>query len=484
MKVADFYTRRAGVLLHPTSLPSGRLDGDVERWLEFLQQSGFHVWQMLPLGEPQFGLSPYQCVSAFSLNPALLADYPPVDLQAPAFAAFCENNKSWLDDFALYKALKLRFHQKPWFEWPHEYRFRDEASLQNVRQTQADFIDEMRWQQYCLLTRWQQVKTLAAQKNILLFGDMPIFVAHDSVDVWVCPQRYLLDEDGMMTVTTGVPPDYFSETGQRWGNPHYNWTMMEAENFSWWIARLRYHFELFDLVRIDHFRGLESVWMINAECDTAIDGYYQKVPGEALLQAIAEQTGQLPIVAEDLGIITEEVVALRKKFHLPGMSVLQFGFDDHDDNPHKIKNIRPDSVVYTGTHDNDTSKGWYLDLDIPLREKVMQALHIPFETSQSAQGDTRPAEETQQATDDYRAYADRVVEQMMIAALLSRASLCVLPLQDCLRLDSSARMNTPGTEDDNWRWRFDWPQLDDSLAQQFQLWIGHAQRNNGETSEN
>jgi 4-alpha-glucanotransferase len=329
-------------------------------------------------------------------------------------------------------------------------------------------IDELHWQQYCLSARWQEIKKKAKQKHILLFGDVPIFVAHDSVDVWVCPERYLLDENGNMTVNTGVPPDYFSDTGQSWGNPHYNWDMMAQENFSWWIQRLRYHFELFDLVRIDHFRGLEAVWMINAEAENAVDGFYQKVPGDALLKAVEQGTGQLPIVAEDLGIITEEVVALRKKFHLPGMSVLQFGFDEHDDNPHKVKNILPDSVVYTGTHDNETALGWYLNLDACMREKVMDSLYVSYQHSDESHDCESSA--------DYQDKADKVVDQMMIAALQSQASLCVFPLQDCLHLDNSAKMNTPGTIENNWCWQFDWQQISAELSEQFKLWIKHSQR--------
>jgi len=468
MKMDEFYKRRAGVLLHPTSLPSGRLDRDVERWLDFLQQSHFQLWQVLPLGEPQSGLSPYQCVSAFSLNPALLNDYPKMNLQLPEFLDFCKKNEVWLDDYALFKVLKNRFADASWYDWPESYKHRDAVTLAESRKKQQTVIDELRWQQYCLSARWQEIKKRAGQKNILLFGDVPIFVAHDSVDVWVCPERYLLDENGKMAVNTGVPPDYFSDTGQSWGNPHYNWEMMAQENFSWWIERLSYHFELFDLVRIDHFRGLEAVWMINADSDTAVDGYYQKVPGDALLQAVKEKTGQLPIVAEDLGIITEEVVALRKKFHLPGMSVLQFGFDEHDDNPHKVKNILPDSVVYTGTHDNETTLGWYLNLDVCMRKKVMDSLHISYQHT-----DNNPEGEP---SADYQNMANKVVDQMMVAALQSRASLCVFPLQDCLHLDNSAKMNTPGTIENNWCWQFGWQQINVELSERLKLWIKHSQR--------
>ncbi len=469
----DFYIRRAGVLLHPTSLPSGKLDGDVERWLEFMQQCGFQVWQVLPLGEPQQGLSPYQCVSAFALNPALLDDYPEVDSDTAAYLDFCEKSKAWLDDYALYKLLKRIFHQLPWYGWPDDYKYRDKLTLDKILSQHSAELDNLRWQQYILHTRWLQIKANARSKNIKLFGDIPIFVAHDSVDVWVCPERYLLDENGMMTVVTGVPPDYFSATGQRWGNPHYNWDFMQKTNFVWWIKRLSYHFELFDLVRIDHFRGLESAWTIAADSDTAIDGYYQKVPGDALLETVRRTIGYLPLVAEDLGVITDEVVALKEKFHLPGMSVLQFGFDAHEDNPHKVKNISIDCVVYTGTHDNDTTLGWYQKLDADIREKVLKNLTIGEKNEVLPELENKAATETMQ---DGSWTDDRVVDTMMLAALHSAAGLCIFPLQDCLHLGSDARMNTPGTENDNWTWRFQWAQINTTLASRLRSWIQDSQR--------
>ncbi len=489
MNIDDFYIRRAGVLLHPTSLPSGKLDGDVERWLDFLQRSGFQAWQMLPLGEPQFGLSPYQCVSVFALNPVLISDYAGININNPAYLHFYQHNQYWLDDYVLFKLIKTHQHQAPWYEWPANYKNRDSETLRLLQISCKPELDFICWQQYCLYSRWQQIKQNAAEKNILLFGDMPIFVAHDSVDVWICPQRYLLDENGRMTYITGVPPDYFSATGQCWGNPHYNWEMMHNENFRWWIQRLSYHFELFDLVRIDHFRGLESVWMINADADTAVDGFYQKVPGDELLDTIWHTTGQLPVVAEDLGIITKEVTTLRKKFHLPGMTVLQFGFDAHDDNPHKVKNIHPDSVVYTGTHDNDTTLGWFKCLDTETKRYVLDMLainiHLQPETEQ-----IQPETETGYNDDSeslewlYSSYADSVVEQMMLSALHSAASLCIFPLQDCLHLDSQARMNTPGTIGNNWYWQFDWKQLDDDLSKRFRQWIQQSQRHATIPAEN
>ncbi len=442
MTAYDFYQRRAGVLLHPTSLPSGILDKDAERWLEFLEQAGFSVWQVLPLGEPQQGLSPYQCVSAFAMNPALYTAHTPPQPDLESFGTFRTENP-WLEDYALFKLLHLRFSGDAWYEWPDEFKYRDLAAMNLLRNEMADESLRLQWQQFELHQRWQELKQLAKSKNILLFGDMPLFVAHDSVDVWACPQRYLLDDTGMPTVVTGVPPDYFSDNGQRWGNPHYNWEYMQAENFSWWLQRMRYHLKMFDTVRIDHFRGLQASWVIAADCETAVDGHWQETPGEALLTAIREQTGSLPIVAEDLGIITPAVTALRKKFHLPGMSVLQFGFDEHDDNPHKLKNILEDRIVYTGTHDNDTTLGWFESLTPELQQQVQATLASEIETTDSAAPTT-----------------GAVVNTMIRAAMLSAASICILPMQDILQLDSSARMNVPGTMTGNWTWSFEWQQLD------------------------
>ena len=441
----DFFERRAGVLLHPTSLPSGVLDQDVERWLQLMADIGCSVWQVLPLGEPQGGLSPYQCVSAFAMNPALLPDYPRINRKLRAFRDYCAQQAGWLIDYALFKILKQHFENRPWFEWPEEWKNRFPEALARARALYADEIAELSWQQYQLHRRWQEIRQNANAKGILLFGDMPLFVAHNSVDVWANRERFLLDESGMMTVITGVPPDYFSATGQRWGNPHYNWEYIRQHQFSWWLARVRSHLEQFDYLRIDHFRGLEAAWMINADCETAINGEWQPMPGDELLQHILDTMGKLPIVAEDLGTITEAVSALRKKYHLPGMSVLQFGFDGHKDNPHRPENIERDRVAYTGTHDNDTTLGWFLSLPDDMKRTVIKtlgALDVILPDGSIAAG----AEH-------------RVVESLIKIAMMSRASLCIIPMQDFLHLGSETRMNTPGTSNGNWSWSFRWEQV-------------------------
>jgi 4-alpha-glucanotransferase len=454
MTADDFYQRRAGVLLHPTSLPSGRLDEDAERWLDTLHAAGFSVWQVLPLGEPQSGLSPYTCVSAFAMNHALLDRQDPPDYSSEPFHEFCASQQ-WLRDYATFKLAHRRFGGRPWCTWPDAYRHREPAALEALRRDHAQDFLQLLWQQYQLHERWQQLRRRANALGILLFGDMPLFVAHDSADVWARPGNFLLDAEGRMTVVTGVPPDYYSATGQRWGNPHYNWDAMQEDHFEWWLQRVNYHLEMFDIVRIDHFRGLEASWVVNAASETAIDGEWQKMPGDELLAAIRASSGHLPIVAEDLGVITPEVTALRRKYHLPGMAVMQFGFDAFEDNPHKPKNIKTDQVVYTGTHDNDTTRGWFEHLDVTMQDHVLEVLDIAM-----------PAAEA----------ADAVVDRMVDRALGSNASLCMLPLQDVLHLGSEARMNTPGTVNSNWRWSFQWDQLESKIVNHMRQQIETADR--------
>lgn len=424
--------RRSGVLLHPTSLPSQSFN-DARHWLEFMTETGLSVWQVLPLEPPQNGLSPYQCNSAFAINPALLGNPRPLDIQDDNFRQFCAEQKYWLDDYALFVVLQQGFENKPWYQWPDVYRLRDKNMLETIKKARGDELIKIEWEQYLLYSEWKNIHRLATEKNIQLFGDIPIFVAHDSADVWANQELFKLDEADMPTVVAGVPPDYFSEDGQRWGNPHYDWEKMQQTGFEWWVKRIQHHFKLFDLVRIDHFRGLSAVWEIDAESETAKNGRWVETPGEALLTTVQKKLGKLPLVAEDLGIITDEVTALKEDFVLPGMSVLQFSFDAFEDNPHKPQNIGPNTVCYTGTHDNDTTLGWYQSLDEGAQQFVRQTLHM---------------------SDD-----EDIVDGIIKTALNSAASLTVIPLQDFLRLDSTARMNTPGTIDHNWEWSFSWEQI-------------------------
>jgi 4-alpha-glucanotransferase len=436
----NFDKRTAGLLLHPTSLPSGTL-ADAGRWLDFLKAAGVGVWQMLPLGLPLSGLSPYQCASAFAVNPALFPADARVDMRR--FSPWHRAQAHWLDDYARFIVIKAEHGGAPWTDWPSALRDRDPATLAAFDLAHADALREIMHAQFRAATFWRGMRAEAAQRGIQLFGDMPIFVAHDSADVWAQRELFLLDAEGQPTVVAGVPPDYFSETGQRWGNPHYNWAAMQADNFAWWRARLRAHFDWFDWVRIDHFRGLAAAWSIPVNEPTAIHGQWVASPGAALLQAVFDEMGELALVAEDLGVITPDVTALRHQFGLPGMAVLQFAFDAHADNPHKSENVQTDTVYYTGTHDNDTVLGWWRSLPEQARPHVRWQLGL---------GDVEAVNDAQ------------IVDAMIRTVLQSRAALAVLPLQDVLHLGSEARMNTPGTDNGNWTWRFDWNDIPADLA--------------------
>lgn len=466
--------RLAGVLLHISSLPQGDLGADAYRFVGFLHEIGASVWQTLPLNAPHADGSPYQCLSAHAGNPAfistsllleqgLLTEQDIEDTQAlekdqatraliekvftrhlsapddltqtglkRSFDDFCVQHAHWLDDFALFLVLREQFHSASWNLWPDAYKYRETLTLQHVRQEFAHQVAIIKFTQYIFFQQWHALKHYANSKQVYLFGDIPIFVAFDSADVWAQPALFKLDETMNATVIAGVPPDYFSDIGQRWGNPHYNWQAMQQDGFSWWLARISTQHELFDMVRIDHFRGLQAAWEIPAQDETAINGSWVLAPGDELLAAITTRIPDISLVAEDLGIITPEVDALRKKYDLPGMKILQFAFDGSPDNPYLPQNIEPNSVVYTGTHDNDTTMGWYSTLD------DHQRYHLH----------------------DYLNHHEPNMPYALIElALSSSANLAIIPLQDLLELDASHRMNIPGTALGNWQWRFDWWQL-------------------------
>lgn len=448
--------RRAGVLLHPTSLPgSGGLGVSAFRFVDQLAASGVTVWQMLPLGATHSDGSPYQCLSSHAGSPSLIdlaalhsqgwlaehgtslegawqcfARSADADAQAD-FASFAAEESVWLDDYALFVALREQQGKRAWFAWPQALREREPQAMQQAREQLHERLQQIKFEQFVFFRQWYALREYAAARGVLLFGDMPIYVAHDSAEVWAQPELFSVDAHGQAEAVAGVPPDYFSATGQRWGNPLYRWERHEADDFAWWKARFATHLKLFDIVRIDHFRGLEAYWSIPAECPTAMDGEWIKAPGDALLTALRESFGSLPVVAEDLGIITDEVTALRQKHGLPGMRILQFAFDGSADNPYLPHNHTPDSVVYTGTHDNDTTLGWWQSLDEAAHTNVHEYLD----------GES----EHEHAPMPWR---------LMCVALESVAQLAIIPLQDILGLGSEARMNTPGTIEGNWAWRY------------------------------
>lgn len=472
--------RRAGILLHLTSLPKANLGQDAFRFVEFLAACGLSVWQVLPLGPTHADGSPYQCLSAHAGNPRLIdwqwlaergwlraeqvesnqvTAKERLTLLDSAYAAFRADKGGklaeeferfvrfhayWLEDYALFTVLKRCFNDRPWWEWPLKYRHCNAESLARIRLKFGSEIDRVRFEQFVFFQQWKELRCHAHQQGVLLFGDMPIFVAADSADVWARRKYFRLNREGLPDTVTGVPPDYFSPTGQRWGNPSYDWEALQRDGFSWWIERMHTQLELFDWIRIDHFRGFEACWEIPAACETAVHGRWVGVPGEALLQAIQAKFGRLPLVAENLGFITPQVEALRKKFGLPGMLILQFAFDGGASNPYLPHNHAADNVVYTGTHDNDTTLGWFKSLDASRQAYIYEYLGHPREAMPWA---------------------------LMRAAFASVATVAIVPMQDVLGLGAGHRMNTPGTACGNWRWRFSWEQLKPEHGERIQRWV-------------
>jgi 4-alpha-glucanotransferase len=470
--------RRAGILLHPTSLPgsvgNGDLGADAHRFVDFLAQAGFSVWQMLPLGPTHRDGSPYHSLSLHAGNPMLISldrlvewgwlepDRPDAgmnvaayrverlaqahktfmqratDSDQRAFEAFINREAHWLEDYALYRALRREFSGHAWFQWPAPLRDREPEALAAARVRLGDELEQVCFEQFVFARQWEALRSHAEQRNLLLFGDMPIFVAHDSVDVWMQREYFQLDDSGQPTAVAGVPPDYFSAQGQRWGNPLYRWERMQADGFRWWIARMNTEFRRFDLLRVDHFRGFEACWEIPAADATAVNGHWVRVPGEALFESLLRHFGSLPLVAEDLGMITPEVLALRDKYELPGMEILQFAFDSGADNPYLPHNHRKMGVVYTGTHDNDTTLAWFENLPAGRQLRVVEYLGYPHEP---------------------------MPWPLVRAALASVSQLAIVPMQDILALGRGQRMNTPGTAEGNWSWRFLWEQIAPDLGE-------------------
>jgi 4-alpha-glucanotransferase len=465
--------RRSGLLLHPTSLPSpggiGTLGQAAHDLLRFLHDSYQRAWQLLPLGPASGGNSPYSATSAFAGNPLLLdlpwiaskgwldhlGALPPdserVDYDAVAahklpllrqafdlfqarasqqdrddLAAFCAREAAWLDDFALFSALSDAHQRACWTDWPRPLRLRDPDALAQARDQHARALAQTRFEQYLFDRQWSELRARARELHIELIGDIPIFVSLDCADVWVNRHLFLLDDDGQPTAVAGVPPDYFSATGQRWGNPLYDWPALQAQGYRWWIDRFAAALKLFDTVRVDHFRGFAAYWEIPADAPTAMEGRWVPGPGRALFDAVRAALGNLPLIAEDLGDITPDVEQLRDELGLPGMKILQFGFGNLPTDPHLPHNHPQNAAVYTGTHDNNTAVGWYWST-------------------------------TQEARDHLWRYArldgEDLAARLVTMAWASPADLAVTPAQDLLGLGPEARMNLPGEPDGNWSWR-------------------------------
>ncbi len=430
--------RRAGVLMHVTSLPGeADLGDEAYRFVDFLAAAGCSVWQVLPLvpTHDEDG-SPYNAPSSMAGNPDLLSNARREPTDHAAFTEWCARQSAWLEPYVEYTALR-ELHGTPWHTWEPALRDRDPQAVADALRPHAQRVQELKVEQWEFAHQWGRLREYAAAKGVLLFGDLPIFVSLDSADVWAHRELFELDEAGRPITVAGCPPDYFAEDGQRWNNPHYDWAAMAADGYAWWRRRIARQRELFDLVRIDHFRGFEAAWHVPVEAPTAREGRWVKAPGEEILAALVETAGPGTLVAEDLGLITPAVDALRNRFGLPGMKVLQFAFDGTLDNTHLPDHHEEMSVVYTGTHDNDTTEGWWASLDERTRMQVQSHLIDPQEPMPGA---------------------------LIRLAMESTARLAVVPAQDLLALGSESRMNTPGTDEGNWTWQAPEGAFDDELA--------------------
>ena len=495
--------RSSGILLHPSSLPGrfgiGEIGPEAHRWLEWLASTKQRLWQMLPLGPTGYGNSPYQSLSSFAGNPLLLsfdalrndgvllpADLamlpafsddrvefgPAIEVRTAflklaarrfvtqaasspllghAFDTFCDRESSWLDDWALFAALKQENGMRCWTDWPRAVALREPAAMDEAMVRLSEEIDEHKALQFLFFRQWQRLQGRAHDLGIQLIGDIPIFAAHDSADVWAAPHLFHLDENGNPTVVAGVPPDYFSATGQRWGNPLYNWDAHRADGFAWWKTRLRATLRLVDVVRIDHFRGFAAYWEIPASEPTAVNGKWVESPGNELFEALkAEFGGNVPVIAEDLGIITPDVVALREGQGFPGMRVMQFAFGgDTLAEDYVPENYPVDSVAYTGTHDNDTTIGLF--------------------RSGEGENSTRTAAEIEAERRCILNYTGTDGSELnwdfIERVWASKADFALCPMQDVLGLGSESRMNVPGQSGEFWGWRFKWEDVTPYIEQ-------------------
>lgn len=484
-------TRGSGILLHITSLASpygiGDMGPSAYGFAEFLAETGQHYWQILPLTPTDLlhGNSPYHSASAFAFNPLMISpelfmkdgslqegSVPPLpqfpenrvayrvvddfkkrilDLAYDAFQStgdrgeyeiFCRENTYWLDDFALFSSLKSHHGGKAWNTWPEDLRDRRPGAMEWARHAFQGPIERVKWQQYIFFKQWTALKAFCNKKGIEIIGDLPIYVVHDSVDVWSHPEIFKLDSTMRPSVVAGVPPDYFSETGQRWGNPVYRWDVLRDHGYDWWIRRMAHGIRLFDYVRVDHFRGFQSYWEIPAGEESAVNGRWAEGPGEGLFTRMKEAFPHLPIIAEDLGSITPDVWELMDRFGFPGMKVLLFAFgNDVATNPYAPHNHVRNCVVYTGTHDNNTAKGWF-ERELTPEDRHRVSSYIGREID-----------------------AGRIHWELIRLAMMSVANTAIIPLQDVLGLGEEGRMNRPATENGNWGWRLTLDQLTPSIAQ-------------------
>jgi len=469
--------RHSGILLHPSSLPGdygiGTLGKNAQQWIDDLQKAKQKWWQILPLGHTGFGDSPYQCFSSFAGNPLLIdferlmdwgllmqrdfddcrikeplgrvdfhnvisKKYPVLQLAYKRFLkhnpsdikhdfnVFCEQNAYWLDDYALFLEIKHFHNNLPWHQWNEPFKKREESAIKAFHERFSVETGFHRFCQWVFFRQWRDIKKYANERGIEIIGDIPLYVAHDSADAWAMPHLFQLDKNLNPKVVAGVPPDYFSATGQLWGNPIYDWKQHQKEGFQWWIRRFEASLELFDRIRIDHFRGFAAYWAVPYSDETAINGKWIPAPGKALFKTLTKHFGHLNIIAEDLGVITPDVIQLRDEFALPGMKILQYAFDS-DDNENMPHNFTQSAVVYTGTHDNETTQGWYENLNAEAKNR----LHTYLQSD-----------------------GNDIHWKLIRLAFASVADFAIIPMQDILGLNNNARMNVPGTIGNyNWQWR-------------------------------
>ncbi len=482
------FNRSSGILLHPTSLPGrygiGELGEEARRFVDFLNRCGQRLWQVMPLGPTGYGDSPYQCFSAFAGNTLLidlaqLVEEKLLDaanlVHAPQFSAdrvdfgrviefksemlrraherfnhttdtglrsefesFCQQHASWLDDYALFRALKDKHGGAAWNNWDAALKRREPNAMARAREEQREQIEAQKIYQYLFFKQWSALKAHCRERSVSIVGDIPIFVAYDSADVWTHRELFQLDEAGAPLVVSGVPPDYFSRTGQLWGNPLYDWDAMRADDFSWWTRRVQHTLWMADVARLDHFRGFAACWEVPGKDKTAEHGRWVPAGGRELFTALKRRLGELPIIAEDLGVITPDVESLRDDFDFPGMHILQFAFGGDPRNKDLPHNYTRNTVVYTGTHDNDTTLGWF--------------------KSRAGEGSTRDAAQVTQehkfCLDYLNSRGSEIHWDLIRAALASVADLAIIPLQDVLGLGAEARMNLPSSVGGNWSWRY------------------------------
>ncbi|MEH2170328.1 MAG: 4-alpha-glucanotransferase [Nostoc sp.] len=488
------FPRSSGILLHPTSFPSrfgiGDLGLEAYRFIDFLKESHQQYWQVLPLGPTGYGNSPYMCYSAMAGSPLLISpeklrdegllteedfanlpgfpeekvDFEKVvsvkigllkkayehfranatPIQQKEFEGFCDSKAYWLDNYALFMALKDANENANWHTWPSELVKRDPQAMEQVQERLNGEIFYYKFVQFEFFRQWSELKSYANMRGIDIIGDIPIYVAHDSADVWAHPNIFCLDEQtGAAAQMAGVPPDYFSATGQLWGNPVYNWEELQKQDFKWWVQRFEAMLDYVDIIRIDHFRGFEAYWAVPQGEQTAINGKWVEAPGDAFFEVIRQKLGKLPVLAEDLGVITPGVEALRDKYEFPGMKILQFAFSADSANPFLPFNYRHNAVVYTGTHDNDTTLGWFNTANDEEKQNLLLYL-----------GSISP---------------DGIHWDLIRLALSSVANQAIIPLQDILGLGNEARMNFPSIAEGNWEWRYQTGAITDELRDRLKV---------------